>query len=175
MDDQVKQYRELQYLKRKWFPEFVEYMKTVNNAEITALKSFTKKIKEEYLFEAHYNNIPGRFRKRLILHKTTPTNSFSEYQFDDDIEMQIAMMESMQIDENCESVPVCIDLRIYGNNPDQPVNVNGINYYLDLEQQRIVINEWKKVDPESNAGINFVSNLEYHFSKQYDRYDKMEE
>ena len=55
---------------------------------------------------------------------------------------------------------VLIDLRVYGPHPDKPVYVGAQEYYLDIQQRDLVTRLWKKVNPETSAGMIYQQDLE---------------
>ena len=63
---------------------------------------------------------------------------------------------------------ICLDLRYYGPNPDQPIYYNDIPYYLTLKQIERVEKVWKKIDPSTTTGTKYHQDLEYYKGLFYD-------
>jgi hypothetical protein len=84
--------------------------------------------------------------------------------FDDDAQTEAELMNQIMkksIDENKNFSRVCIDLRVYGPDPYQPIYVNDIAYYLDAEQVKKVKDDWNKINPETAAGEQFHQKMEF--------------
>jgi len=105
--------------------------------------------------------------------------SSSLYDIDDDPELTEALMLSqIEIIESKENevcdinndiiFSVCIDLRLYGPNPETPIYMGDMKFYLDKEQIKRVKECWMKVNPETTTGINTNQNIQYFKSMALD-------
>jgi hypothetical protein len=79
--------------------------------------------------------------------------------------MNQIIMESLN---TVSSFYLCIDLRVYGPNPKQPIFYNDVEYYLTNSQIERINKLWKRVDPETTTGIKFMQDLEYYKSLGHD-------
>ena len=59
----------------------------------------------------------------------------------------------------------CLDLRVYGNNLEQPIYNNGIEYYLNVEQMNKIKKVWSAIDPNTRQGEIYGQNLDYQKSQ----------
>lgn len=179
MDD-VYKIRQQKYLVQHWWPKFVDKW---NNEKFRQNMCYMKKINEILYSVENDQDIEGVYKKRVKLYMThPPKNKVNEYvdmymdEYVDDIELQIAMMESMKLDVDVdvdmdvdvEPITACIDLRIYGQFPDQPIIINSVTYYLDIDQQEQVKKCWNMVNPQNSTGVIFKNNVEYNIGLYHD-------
>lgn len=85
---------------------------------------------------------------------------------DDDFdyeEMQLnkILMESFKEKIGNDHFYICLDLRIHGRNPEEPIYVEGIPYYLDHKQKVDITKAWNKVNPDTSSGIIFQQKINY--------------
>lgn len=72
---------------------------------------------------------------------------------------------------NDTSFWVCIDLRVYGPNPNKEIYVFDTPYYFDNEQIKRIKQEWYRVNPNNSSGIklkqdiNFFKNMAHDINK----------
>lgn len=105
-------------------------------------------------------------------------NSLEEYHQMEEKQLKNTILESLkQYDQNKENEDgffyVCIDLRIYGPNPYQPIYIIDIPYYLNNQQIEYVQKIWRKIDPNTPTGIRFHQNLEFQKSLIKDNKTKL--
>lgn len=80
-----------------------------------------------------------------------------------DIEINKAIMESFNIStKSDEDFWVCIDLRIYGPNPYQPLYFNNKEYYFNYRQVDSIVNNWNKVNSETIFGERKIEDIMYY-------------
>lgn len=123
--------------------------------------------------EKEYNE---NFEKELskILEKSIQDNNFVDY---DDYILNQVVEDSYKIIDNTPvgspnllryenlKMGVCLDLRIYGPDPYQPIIIFDTHYYLNNEQIKEIKKIWNKINPATNAGIIYKQNLEFAQSK----------
>jgi hypothetical protein len=85
-----------------------------------------------------------------------------------DLELEQALILSMNTVSETSPVAACIDLRVYGPNPQQPIFVGQIEYYLNSEQINEVINSWAKIDESGSQGFRHNQMMEYYKSMAVD-------
>lgn len=88
---------------------------------------------------------------------------------EEDIFLQQIIQDSM-INEN-DYFWICIDLRMYGPDPSQPIFVGDILYYFDFDQMNKIRQKWNIVNPESVAGIRKHQDIEYVHAMYKDIYN----
>ena len=75
----------------------------------------------------------------------------------DDIELMQAIEQSLMNSDDKVEICVCLDLRIFGPNPEEPIYVNDVPYYLNENQINEIEMLWKKINDHQ-----FKQLLEYH-------------
>jgi hypothetical protein len=61
--------------------------------------------------------------------------------------------------EKEESFYVLIDMRVYGPKPKQPIYINAVQYFLNIEQIKEIENEWSKWNKETDQSIKYWLSL----------------
>jgi ribosomal protein S19 len=57
---------------------------------------------------------------------------------------------------------VCLDLRVYGPDPYQPIYIADIVYYLSKPQIRRVQDAWNKVNGKTRESMRYMQDFEYY-------------
>jgi len=79
----------------------------------------------------------------------------------EEIQLNKILIESFKNKINDDHFYICLDLRIHGPTPEEPIYVEGIPYYLNNEQKMDIIKAWNKVNPDTSSGIIFQQKLNY--------------
>ena len=67
---------------------------------------------------------------------------------------------------------ICIDLRMYGDDPSQPVYVGDTPYYFNFDQMNKIKEKWSSINPETSIGIRKHQDIEYVKAMYNDIYKK---
>ena len=130
------------------------------------------------LTNSEIKDIPGMFRYRI---KVNNQNIYTEldknmlitlelsadYEAGGDMELKKIMLSSLIESYKNSSIPkdiqnkyIMIDLSMYGLDPSMPITLDGVKYYLSQEQRTKILNKWRRVNPESEAGKKFQLSLQ---------------
>lgn len=93
---------------------------------------------------------------------------YDEYSSEEDPELLDAIMLSLEQDANKILGYVCIDIRVYGLDPTQPIYINGKKYFLNEKQIDYIVSLWNKINLDSNAGVKFHQMIEYQKAMSVD-------
>lgn len=98
-------------------------------------------------------------------------NTESKADVDSEDELEAAIQLSMQkhdekdnISNDEESFFACIDLRVFGPEPYQPLYVDGIEYHLNNDQINKVKKVWHMINPDTDNGLKYSQDLAYQMS-----------
>jgi hypothetical protein len=75
---------------------------------------------------------------------------------DDEDDLKKAIQLSLE-----ESFYYCIDLQLYGPNPEMAIKHNDKMYYLNMSQINKVKQVWNDIDPSTGKGMIYRQNFEY--------------
>lgn len=92
----------------------------------------------------------------LLESSTIPSDHVQNNEISKD---SIQESQNILIDE--DGFYICLDLRYYGPNPDQPIYYNDLPYYLSLNQMEKVKKLWNKIDPNTTTGTKYQQDQEY--------------
>ncbi|CAH6421148.1 Hypothetical protein KVN_LOCUS159 [uncultured virus] len=87
--------------------------------------------------------------------------SLGEYLFENAIEDENDILTSITFEESI-SFWVCIDLRIYGPNPNLEIYMLDTPYYLTKFQMEKIKNTWFKINGNSSDSIKYLQNFEFN-------------
>lgn len=197
MDDltRIRQQKHKDYLKESWLPQITEKYRKLSDPKTKATKTIIRFARNNYLYPVVNDDmldlIPGIFRCRVKLtlnHLFKPeTISFDDINDNDNhlnVDLQDILKESLKeyedeiqqnilnqsligdIEEN--GFYICIDLRDYGPNPNQPIYYDDVVYYLSNKQIKRINKLWNKVNPDTTCGIKLSQDLAYYKSVSYD-------
>jgi hypothetical protein len=102
------------------------------------------------------NEIPGLFRYRCNISQLNIFDFLDEK--DDDLIN--SLMQSLNINQQ-NDFWIMIDLRIYGENINFPIEIDGTSYYLSHQQKQKISYIWNKINPNIRSGIVYQQNINY--------------
>lgn len=132
------------------------------------------------LTQQEINQIEGKYRFRCYIIDYDDVELFEILEFfeiqkeainlEEDNDLKNIMLESLQEEKNNQvhklskskksiRLPVMIDLRVYGLNPEMPICVNNKLYYFDDKIKQNITRSFNLVNTETFSGENFEKML----------------
>lgn len=79
------------------------------------------------------------------------------------------IQEEEQMNNNSDCLCLVLDIRDFHANPEQPLLINDVPYYLSTDQINRLMKLWNKVNPDTPAGMKFQQDLEYQKAVVHDK------
>ncbi len=193
---EIRKAKHAAFIKKIHLPTLRDYIKNKKNKDNSAETTIYYGIKNMYFPEPinissdELEFIPGIYRMRLKVGETNlikpvieSVNKATDYANSDiqniinqsrreyeekyQKELNNALKISINNDTN-NTFNICIDLRIYGPDPQQPVYIADVPYYFSLEQINKIKKAWVFVNPSTALGIRTKTKLDFYQSMALD-------
>ena len=181
--NKIRLEKQIEYRRKTWLPQFFDKYKKYFQKEYQAGVKIVRFIKKNYLHDVvnkdELISTPGIFRYRVLLNNSLKLKDFDEdlLSFDSnspfDYEEYIlnqAIIKSLYDSSPNNPFYICLDLRLYGNNPKDPIVYNGNTYFLSNDQCNKIKKLWKKVNPATSSGVLVQQKLDFIKSLTKDIY-----
>jgi len=184
--DLIRYEKRQEYLRKTWLPTFFLKYSKIFDKKNRIIEKFIRFIRETYfkpvcnLTQTEINDIPPIYRYRLSLTDANLLNEIEDSLITEDQILEYSLMEyEKEYNKNIQKTlnesinqkyNVLIDLRIYGPNPDIPIIINELIFYLDNKQKIDLIKQWNKVNPDTTSGHIYIQKLEFYKSLSKDLY-----
>lgn len=159
---QVRKQKHIEYKKKIWLPQFIEKYKWLLHPKLIAIRRIQRFLRNRFfihpinLTKDQLDDIPGIYRLRIKFNKENITDIKHN---EDDLEKALRESLIIHIEEykNIQTDYICLDLRIYGQDPTLPIYIADIPYYLTQIQINKIKRLWNKIN-----SLIFQQDYEYY-------------